>query len=334
MATPAALMTEYIERTTRTKTRYLWTDAFAVCNLLALGDVSGATKLVELVHRRLGQHGDAAHPTRGGLRIGKPLPERGEDEPYDERLEWDRDGQYFHYLTKWMHALDQVARVTEDSRYARWSRELADVAFRRFVYDVGPRKRMYWKMSVDLSRPLVTSMGQLDPLDGYVTCLQLSATASAFGEGQHELVEATVAYRAMIDRRHLTTSDPLGIGDLLVDACRLTQLRQDTALRDTLIAAARTGFDQCLARGDLSLPANYRLAFRELGLAIGLSAMATPQLRHARGIAAELRELWSADENRETRAYSEHQDINDVMLATALAPEGFLVLRSRGALAA
>jgi len=48
----------------------------------------------------------------GGLRIGKPLPERGAGEPVDERLEWDRDGQYFHYLTKWMHALDQVARAT------------------------------------------------------------------------------------------------------------------------------------------------------------------------------------------------------------------------------
>ncbi len=28
---------------------------------------------------------------------------------------------------------------------------------------------MYWKMSIDLSRPLVTSEGNLDPYDGYVT---------------------------------------------------------------------------------------------------------------------------------------------------------------------
>jgi len=34
-------------------------------------------------------------PTRGGLRIGKDLPERGPRAPFDERLEWDRDGQYF-----------------------------------------------------------------------------------------------------------------------------------------------------------------------------------------------------------------------------------------------
>jgi hypothetical protein len=67
----------------------------------------------------------AAHPTRGGLRIGKHLPERGAGERLDERLEWDRDGQYFHYLTKWMHALDQVSASTGDPRFRVWARELA-----------------------------------------------------------------------------------------------------------------------------------------------------------------------------------------------------------------
>ncbi len=28
---------------------------------------------------------------------------------------------------------------------------------------------MYWKMSIDLKRPLIPSMGQHDPLDGYIT---------------------------------------------------------------------------------------------------------------------------------------------------------------------
>ena len=334
METAAALMTEYIERTTRTRSRYLWNDALAVCNLLALGNVGGARKLVELVHRRLGTHHDPAHPTLGGLRIGKPLPERREDEPFDENLEWDRDGQYFHYLTKWMQALDQLARVTKEPRYARWSRELADVAFRRFVYDAGPRKRMYWKMSVDLRRPLVTSMGHHDPLDGYVTCLQLAATASALENDHHALIEATVAYRRMISLRDLATSDPLGLGGLLVDAYRLTQLDLDGELRDALLDAARVGLDQTLARGELMLPANYRLAFRELGLAIGLAAMPVKGLRHATEIAAEIRDFWSAAENRAARSYRDHQDINDVMLATSLVPEGYVVLRSVGALAA
>src|SRR5436190_2055552 len=99
--------------------RYLWTDAVAVCNFLGLAHATGdgryrnmALELVDRVHRVLGRHRPdeprtgwisglaeregQAHPTRGGLRIGKPLPERGADEPFDERLEWERDGQYLH----------------------------------------------------------------------------------------------------------------------------------------------------------------------------------------------------------------------------------------------
>ena len=62
------------------------------------------------------------HPTAGGLRIGKPLPERGAREPIDERLEWDRDGQYFHYLTKWMHALCQAAWFTGEAQLCAMGR--------------------------------------------------------------------------------------------------------------------------------------------------------------------------------------------------------------------
>jgi hypothetical protein len=125
------LMDGYARRTglasAQPSRRYLWTDAFAVCNFLGLARATGerrhldlAIKLVDAVHRQLGRHrrddgrsgwlsgleGEAAlrHPTRGGLRIGKPLPERGAGEPLDRELEWQRDGQYFHYLGKWMHA--------------------------------------------------------------------------------------------------------------------------------------------------------------------------------------------------------------------------------------
>ena len=99
----------------------------------------GSAGIAPTIARRAGSAGSReregeAHPTRGGLRIGKPLPERGADEPLDERLEWDRDGQYFHYLTKWMHALDQVARATGEPRFNVWARELADAAHRAFTY--------------------------------------------------------------------------------------------------------------------------------------------------------------------------------------------------------
>src|SRR5688572_12524021 len=128
----AELMSRFAERTGvsggQRSRRYLWTDAFAVCNFLALERATGEGRyrelgllLVDRVHHTLGRHrGDDGrtgwltglpdreaerHPTRGGLRIGKPLRERLPHEPVDERREWDRDGQYFHYLTKWMHGL-------------------------------------------------------------------------------------------------------------------------------------------------------------------------------------------------------------------------------------
>jgi hypothetical protein len=77
--------------------RYLWTDAFAVCNLLGLARSTGekqyslwALRLIDEVHHTLGRQrhdypGEGwisglsedegeAHPTQGGLRIGKRYP--------------------------------------------------------------------------------------------------------------------------------------------------------------------------------------------------------------------------------------------------------------------
>lgn len=214
----ADLMTHFAARTglgsNQPSRRYLWTDAFAVCNFLGLARDSMALELVDRVHRELGHHREddptragrplsgladdeaKRHPTRAGLRIGKPLPERAPGEPLDPDLEWDRDGQYFHYLTKWMHALDQIARSTGDARYHHWARELFDVAHRAFTYGPEGARRMVWKLSVDLSRPIVPSMGQHDPLDGFVTGLQLESTASLLG-----LTHAASPGRAPTSRR-------------------------------------------------------------------------------------------------------------------------------------
>jgi hypothetical protein len=149
--------------------RYLWTDAFAVCNYLELfrqtNDETYRDFALSLVdHRRgwisgLDEKEGERHPTVGGLRIGKQMNERRPDEPPNERLEWDQDGQYYHYLTKWMHALNCVARVTGDPTYTRWAMELAQTAHARFTYATphGGRKRMYWKMSIDLSDPEVSA---------------------------------------------------------------------------------------------------------------------------------------------------------------------------------
>jgi hypothetical protein len=372
------LMIRFADRTgltsARPPRRYLWTDAFAVCNFLGLARLTGdgrytelALRLVDQVHHVLGCHraDDArtgwlsgldaregqAHPTRGGLRIGKRLPERGPGERADERLEWDRDGQYFHYLTKWMHALDQVAGATGQPMFNLWARELAAAAHGAFTYALpGGGKRMYWKASIDLSRPQVASMGHHDPLDGFITCVELEATAArlpAAAPGPR-LAAASADFAGMLEPRQLATSDPLGLGGLLVDANRVEQLMRqgrwtsEPDLLEALLGAVLVGLQDYLRQPDLRSPAGQRLAFRELGLAIGLAAaglmeQATGgvrgQLAPYAALRAEVESFWLSPAHRETRPWLDHEDINDVMLATSLAPEGFLVLDRTGAVA-
>ena len=380
------LMNSFAKRTGLSSTqpvkRYLWTDAFAVCNYLGLARITSdqaytelALKLVDQVHHNLGKHRDDdprsgwisglndaegdRHPTLGGLRIGKPLAERAPDEDFDEHLEWERDGQYFHYLDKWMHTLDLVTRATSQSRYSIWSRELAATAYAAFSYPThedGPR-RMMWKMSIDLSRALVPSMGKHDPLDGYITSLQLATTAAALPEPVigPKLDHAIAGYAAMVLGGDWLTDDPLGLGGLLVDAYRVQQLQIQGArfqpeLLEALLEAAIEGLHFYKNSGELQQPPQYRLAFRELGLAIGLHAVermqalidsddnvlaVNPRLHAQLGTLmqyAPLREhidnFWSHPEHQQGSSWSEHRDINEVMLATSLIPDGCLDLQT------
>ena len=377
-----AIMMRFAKRTGLTsdlpQKRYLWTDAFGVCNFLGLGQATGeerytnlALQLVDEVHHVLGsfraddsrggwlsglsrQEGES-HPTRGGLRIGKTLPERGVAEPFDEQLEWERDGQYFHYLTKWMHALDQVSRWTRQPHFNTWARELAEVSHHVFTFATRSGRRMVWKMSTDLSRPLVPSMGHHDPLDGLITCVQLQTTKSLVSGVPDEpsLKAAVTDFVRLIEGQDWTTADPLGLGGLLMDASRVAQLMRLGAfdegdLLEALLAAALSGLSHYERRNDLKAPASRRLAFRELGLAIGLCAVELTEeeleredrlvARHEGAreliqgltsyvtLGSRIESFWLDPEHREARTWSEHRDINEVMLATRLVPGSFLVL--------
>ena len=371
----SALMHAFAERTgligDAPPRRYLWTDAFAVCNFLALDEYDLAERLVDQVHATLGRHraddvrtgwiggmdeetGDV-HPTRGGLRIGKPLPERDVDAPADPELEWERDGQYFHYLSKWMQALDQFAHRSGSADAGRWARELAQSAHRAFTYTPlpGAPQRMYWKMRIDLSAPLVPSMGQHDPLDGLITYLQLRTHRPQARVGHGPELDAELReMAAIVAGTNLLTEDPLGIGGLLADAYRLAQLLRvrpgDNPLLGLVVAAAANGLARCLARQPFARPPAERLAFRELGLAIGLQAVprlwrvlerdaasldAQPALRMAMDtlvgqvpLARTLVDTWREVQRAPVASWRSHEDINAVMLATALVPDGYLEL--------
>lgn len=367
-----AILAGYAERTglappAPSPARYLWTDAFAVCTYLGLAEATGegacrdrALALVAQVHAVLGRHrgddgrsgwisglpGDegARRPTAGGLRIGKPLPERRPGEPCNDRLEWDRDGQYYHYLVKWAHALCRASASTGDTVYARWAAELLRAVHPAFVQGT----RMYWKISIDRSRPLVPSTGQHDPLDGYVTCAEVEAVS---GE---DLSRESGDLAALVRATPLSTEDPLGTGGLLFDAVRIARLgAQDalgsgTGLLGPVLAAARTGVAAFERSGTARHPAEFRLAFRELGLALGL--LGAPAIRAAiesapdafmdpGGLLAQVRVLegaapladaieafWLDERHRPAASWTDHRDINEVMLAACLVPEGFLAV--------
>jgi hypothetical protein len=369
-AIAAQLMSAFASRTglypaSENQQRYLWTDAFAVCNFLELFERTDdelyrrcATDLIDLVHQVLGHYrGDDVrqgwisgldeetgqrHPTRGGLRIGKPLKERQLGEPIDEHLEWDRDGQYFHYLTKWMHGLCRAAFVTSDPAYVAHALELGAAAFNGFVQRSasGDVIGIYWKMSTDLSRRLTYAMGSHDVLDGFIT----------FRELQHaswkklptlevpDLTSAIESLSKLCRKRDWITTDPLGIGGLLFDACRLSQLAggdADQDLLEQLTHASEKSLGAFLASRSLRRSPSPRLAFRELGLAIGLTAaptiidLARATSDQYRSLADQLVNAWLPLAHSPDELWQAHRDINDVMLATALIPETFLSIDER-----
>jgi hypothetical protein len=381
LADACRIMIDFAARTGLSDTgqpprRYLWTDAHAVCNFLGLYRRTGeeayrqlATSLIDQVHEVLGRHREddsrrgwisgldgrqaLAHPTAGGLRIGKRLNERRPDEPFDETLEWERDGQYFHYLTKWMHALCRATAVTGEPRYGRWAVELAKAAHAGFAHACPPdgRKRLLWKMSIDLSYPLVPSAGLHDALDAYVTYHELGLCVSRRADqSRRPSLDAEIAdAEAMIAGQRWATEDPLGIGGILFDLCRLLQLAaaeylSRPQLSAALLRAANDSLRRFQGHRSLDLPASRRLAFRELGLAIGLKgaprirAMALREptritddmrrdldlLQESIAMAETIERFWRRPEHRQVPSWLDHLEINGVMLATSLEPTEFL----------
>src|SRR2546423_775864 len=151
------------------KGRYLWTDAFGVINFLTLYKETSddrylalAKSLVRTVHDIQGRTRDGKsrlpgatdeNPLGGGLRIGK-----------EDAAGSDGDGQYHHYLTLWMFALNRVSIAAKDPSYNDQAISLAKAIHPRFfVGRSSSHPRMVWKISMDMSRPLVTSEGNLDP---------------------------------------------------------------------------------------------------------------------------------------------------------------------------
>ncbi|KAB2580194.1 uncharacterized protein LTHEOB_8986 [Lasiodiplodia theobromae] len=284
--------------------RYLWTDAFGVLNFLTLHHhhqhhantntdsgngaattttktapyLSYATALAQTVHDTLGRTRDGsarlpgatdADPTGGGLRIGK-----------EEADGADGDGQYHHYLTLWMYALNRLAvawrgaeeqggqeeKEKEARRWNGYAVRLMQVIHPAFVHDrASGRPRMYWKVSVDLKRPLVLSEGNLDPVDGLVVCKLLREF-----EGEDDVLRDEMRdYEKIVATKwkNYASTDPLDLGMTLWTAHHYAGKEQwatafaDKAKKDLKVLVDCGYFEAGIKR---------RLAFREFGTVLGI----------------------------------------------------------------
>lgn len=337
--------------------RYLWTDAFAVHAFLGLSHAlheekyrQQAIHLVELVHEHLGKfHPQDSRqgrisalsddtgrqkPTIAGLRIGKELPERRKDESYNSRLEWERDGQYFHYLSRWINALLQVHHETRDQKYLFQARDLF-LATNKFIYGSGTGLSMYWKMDTELSKPLVPSMGAHDPLEGLLCGLSIKNGLFEEDKKVEDLIEK---FEIMCRGKTWATSDPLGIGGLLLNAVRAAQL-EALGMKLPVAVKSRKLYKESIESmtglygfGKDENP-NRRLPFRECGFSLGLQiakafqdillTTSSPEaLEEFFLIAIKIEEFWMNSQHKEAGTWRDHLDINSVSLAASLiAPE-------------
>jgi len=168
--------------------RYLWTDAHGVVLLLSLykhlndeSYLQQAEDVVNDVKRVLGR--------KKGYRIG--------EEP-------DRDGQYFHYLTKWMYALNEFGKFKP-----QYKEEALKIAKDIHPHFFRPGMGVLWKMQEDLSGPYPGyGLGGLDAYDGYVVYRLIDEKALS--------KEISDMWSLIADDYHsFRCSQDLGLGEVL-----------------------------------------------------------------------------------------------------------------------
>ncbi|KUI72949.1 hypothetical protein VM1G_08256 [Cytospora mali] len=313
--------------------RYLWTDAFGVLNLITLSRVtphrthyiSLASTLVSKVHSILGRTRDQSsrlpgatdeNPLGGGLRIGKE---------HDSGS--DGDGQYHHYLTLWMFALNRLSVASAQPEYNDMAISLARAIHPAFVYQrSSSRPRMYWKVSMDLSHPLVHSEGNLDPVDGYVVFTLLQRTN---GEGSTVLQDEIRDYEKIVQTKWqgYSSSDPLDLGMTLWTAHWLAG-EEEHPWAGALLTKAKSDTMKLFDSGYFDRDIERRLAFREFGTALGIRCQCEDQdgwVDRADTITTMWRDAGLLEGGWKSRVNTDHDlaPITLVMYAAALVPGAF-----------
>ena len=294
--------------------RYLWTDAFAVlafCSIAERYESEGklvaaslyrnaSNKLINVVHECLGapvsskaenaMHKDPRSPTGYmGLRIGKVNSRR----VTDAGMEFD--GQYWHYVDKWLFALERAGRSDDAIKIAK--------SCFPYFFDSSRGGGIRWKLSVDGTPPsgLEHAYANQDTLSALVVF-------SVLGKHNKDLAEEISMLRNALDGyRPRVTTDPLGWG---LEAF-YNQFLQDHPMSDALESLQARALD----------PSHLSLPFRLYGAMIGarIAGIATQKVD-------SLEQMSLAHEAR-VAGREEHSCINRVMLAMCLLSPGALCRR-------
>uniref|UniRef100_A0A914VG78 Uncharacterized protein n=1 Tax=Plectus sambesii TaxID=2011161 RepID=A0A914VG78_9BILA len=221
-----------------------------------------------------------------------------------------QDGQYYHYLTKWMFALNRMSLATKEQHFNAWAVDLVKAVHPHFVQTVNGRLRMFWKMSIDLSQPLVPSEGGLDPYDGYVTYRLLQD----YSQDEQLLRKEIDEMRTLVEARyrHYRTNDTLDAGEALW----LSHFYPNEDWAKQLHLKASEAVDSLWQQGEFSGNWKRRLAFREFGTTIGVQ------------MHPELKTRWMDRINQLHSLWVEHlfkrdDDITPVMFCSSLLPGYF-----------
>lgn len=306
--------------------RYLLTDAIGVLNFITLGEeldsakyLTFATALVTSVHDTLGRerdltrrldHATDKEPLKGGLRIGKAR-ESGDD----------GDGQYHHYLSIWMYALNRLAVATGDPHYNDLAVQLARAIHPHFFVHSVDAMHMVHKISVDMETVLNPSECSIDAILGLGVCRLLEATAVTQGRQPGLLKQEIGNYERILRRNRdlRPSSDLLDLGIGLWATSLFPDEEWAEAYRELSLIMAEKQLDPQSPM--LQRDPKHRIAFREFGACLGVLCSCAESAKLAEEVDCVLT-FW---ENYVAEVKSDGvQPISKVMYAACRHPGGKL----------
>jgi hypothetical protein len=270
------------------------------------------------VHDTLGRTRDGSkrldgatdeEPLRGGLRIGK-LDAKGSD----------GDGQYHHYLTLWMFALNRLSIAAGEREYNDLAIQLARSIHPRFLmHCLSGDVRMVWKISIDMKSVLVQTEGHLDAATGYVIYKLLQSTAAKQGHRSNVLHQEINDYWILMARKGSLSpgNDLLDLGMCLW----MCHIWQDEPWAVKLHDKALPKAEELLGEKSAIMlrSASQRLAFREFGTCVGVACWDVSDYFQSR--VEDLVKFWDKHlDSKDTE--DDLKPISRVMYATALVAGG------------